>query len=332
MDAKITKERLSRILSYDWLKIIGLSLVAIIVWTLILTTSATRITPAQQFTVINYFGNTSTLHTSLSTDFNKAFEDGTFSYEVIEITEVDVGGNTEMGATLMETRTTTEEGDVVFVPNITKAGSEYTVNGETRTETYLQSLLRGYRWALANLDRTAEDGYFKDLERFLNKYYIDGYQNETLDEEKIKQDFLKRIKENKDKRFKKDAQIEKGIQDEIARVKKYRDALIEFDGYLASGLVEMTHIAIEDKETGKQIFEGVYSINICPNPETMPNLNKLVAYEEEVRDEAGALQAPKLVAKDMNVAIMDFDGIEDSFEFESLLYINHVIRVGKTAA
>ena len=78
MDAKITKERLNRILSYDWLKIVGLAVVAIIVWTLVFTTSATRITPAQQFTVINYFGNVSTLHTTLSTDVNKAFQDGTF--------------------------------------------------------------------------------------------------------------------------------------------------------------------------------------------------------------------------------------------------------------
>ena len=326
MDAKITKERLGRILSYDWLKIVGIALVAIIVWTLILTTSATRITPAQQFTVINYFGNTSTINTSLSTDFSKAFKDGLFSYEVLEITEVDVGGNAELGATLMETRTTTEEGDVVFVPNTEKSDSEYEINGKKYTDTCLQSLIRNYRWALANLDRTAEDGYFKQLEIFLNQYYTDGYENETLNEEKIKQDFLKRIQENKDKRFKKDEQIQQGIQDEIARVKKYREALLEFDGYLESGLVKTTHTVITNTETGETAFEGVYSINICPNPDAMPNLNKLVAYEEEVTNDAGEIQAPKLTAKDMHVAIMDFDGIEESFQFESLLYINHVIR------
>lgn len=333
MDAKITKERLSRILSYDWLKIVGLAVVAIIVWTLVFTTSATRITPAQQFTVINYFGNTSTLNTSLSTDLSKAFRDEVFSYEVLQTPDVvDVGGNAEMGATLMKTRVATEEGDVVFVPDITNASSEYVINGEKRADTYVQSLIRSYRWALTNLDRTAEDGYFRKLENFLNKYYTDGYKNEALNEEKIKQDFLTRIKENKDKRFKKDEQIQKGIQDEIARVKKYRDALIEFDGYLESGLVKMTHTVIANTETGETVIEGVYSINICPDPEKMPNLTKIAAYGEEVKNEAGEVQAPKLVAKDMNVAIMDFEGIEESFEFESLLYINHVIRTGKATA
>ena len=206
------------------------------------------------------------------------------------------------------------------------------VNGEKRRDTHIQGLIRNYRWALANLDRTAEDGYFKQLENFLNRYYTDGYQNETLNEDKIKQDFLTRIQENKDKRFKKDEQIQQGIQDEIARVKKYRDALIEFDGYLESGLVEMTHTVITNMETGETAFEGVYSINICPNPDAMPNLNKLVAYEEEVKNEAGELQAPKLSAKDMHVAIMDFDGIEETFQYESLLYVNHVIRIGKATA
>lgn len=330
MDAKITKERLNRILSYDWLKIVGLAVVSIIVWTLVFTTSATRITPAQQFTVINYFGNVSTLHTTLSTDVNKAFQDGTFSYEVIEISDpIDVGGNAEMGATLMNTRVATEEGDVVFVPNIENADSEYVINGEKYRDTYLQGLIRGYRWALHDLDRASQDGYFGKLENFLNRYYTNGYENEALNEEKIKQDFLTRIQENKDKRFKKDEQIQKGIQDEIARVKKYRDALIEFDGYLESGLVELTHTIIANMEKGETVMEGVYSINICPNPEKMPNLNKIVAYEQEVKNEAGEVQAPKFVAKDMNVAIMKFDGMEESFEYEGLLYVNHVIRMGK---
>ena len=330
MDAKITKERLNRILSYDWLKIVGIAVAAIFFWTLVFTTSATRITPAQQFTVINYWGNVS-INQTFSSDFSKAFNDGLFSYEVLEITEVDVGGNSEIGATLMETRVSTEEGDVVFVPNIERAGSEYTINGQTYTDTCLQSLVRSYRWALTNLDRKAEDGYFKQLERFLNQYYTDGYTNDVLNEERIKQDFLKRIAKNKDKRFKKDEQVQQGIQNEIARVKKYRDALIEFDGYLASGLVEMTNTVINDTKTGEKIFEGVYAINICPNPDKMPKLNDLVAYKEEVIKD-GEVQAPKLSAKDMHVAIMNFDGIEESFEYESLLYINHVIRVSKSAA
>ena len=117
MDAKITKERLSRMLSYDWLKIVGAIVAAILVWSLIFSMSATRITPAQQFTAINYFGNVGTINTNFSKTLSNAYTNDVFSSEVLKITEVDVGGNAEYGATLMETRMATSEGDVVFVPN-----------------------------------------------------------------------------------------------------------------------------------------------------------------------------------------------------------------------
>ena len=67
MDAKITKLRLSRMLSYDWLKIVGTAVGVIIVWVLIFTMTATRITPAQTFTIANYLGNN-----AMSTEFNKS--------------------------------------------------------------------------------------------------------------------------------------------------------------------------------------------------------------------------------------------------------------------
>ena len=82
MDAKITKIRISRMLSYDWLKIVIASVVAIIVWTLVFTMSATRITPAQQCTVFNYVGNTSFSLTNFNALYNKAFEQKVFSYAI----------------------------------------------------------------------------------------------------------------------------------------------------------------------------------------------------------------------------------------------------------
>ena len=92
MDAKITKERLSRMLSYDWLKIVGAAVAAIILWTLVFTVSATRITPSQQFTAISYFGNVSTINTKLSKSMTDAYSKDVFSYEVLEINDsIDLG-------------------------------------------------------------------------------------------------------------------------------------------------------------------------------------------------------------------------------------------------
>ena len=57
MDAKITKQRLGGMLSYDWFKIVAVAAAVILGWSLVLTMTATRITPAQQFTVFNHYAN-----------------------------------------------------------------------------------------------------------------------------------------------------------------------------------------------------------------------------------------------------------------------------------
>ena len=88
MDAKITKLRLNRMLSYDWLKIVGTAAAVIVAWVLIFTMTATRITSAQTFTVANYVGNNS-LSTGFTKSFNTAYADGVFSGEVIEFGTVE---------------------------------------------------------------------------------------------------------------------------------------------------------------------------------------------------------------------------------------------------
>lgn len=331
MDAKITKERLSRMLSYDWLKIVGLALAAILVWTLVFTMTATRITPAQQFTVINYFGNVSTVGTSVSDTLDDALKDGVFSYEVMEHTLVDVGGNEDYGSTLMETRISTYEGDVIFVPDVDHPDTEYEVNGEKRYDSYLQHLVNGYYARIMNLDPEDPDGYFQRMEKFLNGFYNGDYKTGERDDRAIEAAFLNRIEKNKDKRFKKDEQIKQGVQDEIARIIKYREALIEFYGYLDSGLVTLTKTQLLDHENNDAVkHEGIFSINLCPDKEKMPNLHKVAAYMKTVTDEAGNEQS-FLSAENMNVALLDFPEVEESFEYESLLYINYVIRLSKAA-
>lgn len=329
MDAKITKERLSRMLSYDWLKIVGAAVAAIILWTLVFTVSATRITPSQQFTAISYFGNVSTMNTKLGKSMTDAYAKDVFSYEVLEISEVDVGGNKEYGSTLMETRMATSEGDVVFTSMLTAGDYGFDMDGETVYDTYLQRLVRTYGYALMNLDPENEDGFFKRMERYVSHYYGGDYKTGTMDETTVRVDFMARIEKNKDKRFKKSAEIEQGVKDEMERIEKYRDALVEFYGYLDSGLVKLEKTTVTDYEDGGKVLrEGVYSINLCPDREKMPNLKDTVAYIETVTNESGEKQE-LLCADNMNVALLTFKDVERGFEYESLLYVNYLIRISK---
>lgn len=334
MDAKITKKRLSRMLSYDWLKIVGMAAALILVWVLIFTMTATKIMPSQQFTVFNYTGNLSLSSTKFYNGYEKAFKDGVFSYEVIETNENDLTIGKEYTGTLLETRLTTDEGDVILVADIDNPDSAYEdENGNTLYEySYLETFVYGYSYYLFNLDFEAEDSYFGQMRAYLNRYYDGDYKNGELNEETVESDFRARAKQTKDKRYKKEKQIQKGVANDILRIQKYQTALVEFEKYLADGVVTLTRTTIEDPDNAeKPLIDGVYSINLCPNEATMGTLSEQFAYRTTYTDENGATQYTTS-ALNMNIAFFNLKGTADGFEYESLLYCNHLIRTYYQAA
>jgi hypothetical protein len=315
MDAKITKKRLARLLSYDWIKIIAFAVAAILFWSLIFTMTATKITPSQQFTVFNYYSNGS-LSNGFYTEYNKIFANDTFSYEVIETNVNDLAASgKEYAGTLLEARLGTDEGDVMFIPN--------TPDESTRTEdengvvsysaTHMQTFFKGWFPYVWNVD-----AYLTQMQA-----YVDGYKNAdgTFDQAKIKNDFLTRVRKNKDKRFRKDEQLQAGIEAEYARIQKYDEALKEFHGYVESGLIEYVEmeLVIDDGTVYRE--KANYAINLCPDVNTMGGLKKHAYYNTTAED-----GSPLPTAKDMCVMLFRLQGVESTFEYESLLYVNAVIK------
>ena len=331
MDAKITKTRISRMLSYDWLKIVIASVAAIVVWSLVFTMSATRITPAQQFTVFNYVGNVGFSATDFNNLYSKAFNDGIFSYEVIELTQNDLATNKEYAGTLMEARTAVEEGDVIFVADIDNPDTaQKDENGEIigYERTYVESLLWGYRAYLYELNPEKEGSFFYQMEEYLDGFYTEGWENEeSLNQDKVKAEFRKRVK--KDKRFKTEKQLLQGEKDDIARIEKYRDALAQFYAWLDEGIISFTNTALVD---GEYTVEGMYTVNLCPDESKMGGLKKYVAYYEEVVEDADVETGEEgkthyvQTAKNMSVGFFRFKGVEEGFQYESLLFVNYVIE------
>ncbi len=321
MDAKITKLRLSRMLSYDWVKIVAIIAGAIFLWVFIFTATATRITPAQQFTVMNYDGNLP-LTTGKLTDFYiSEINNDKFSNEVFEITVADMTTNSEYGHTVLQARTEMDEGDVIFVSKQPDASTAYEENGVVKySRTYLDSLVNGYWYLMYDLDRNAEDGFFKKMEGELNKYYDGGYVGGTLSKEKAEALFRERIERTGDKRYKNEEQIAVGIADEVDRVQKYRDALVRFDKHLADGTVALEKTTIYAND---EVYkEGYYSINLCPG-ESMKKLSNYIGYvkEEEVEGEV----QQKMVAENMQICLWDLGGIEDCFRYEALIFVVDLI-------
>lgn len=333
MDARITKKRLGRMLSYDWLKIVGVAVALIFVWIMVFTTTATRITPAQQFTAMNYTGNVMWGSSNKFSDlFSKALKNDVFSYEVLETSINDLTAAADYASTIMETRLATDEGDVMFVADAPDEDTAFTdENGETQYErTYLESCLRRYRYYLYDLNLESETSYFKQMEKYLDQYYgsVDGWKNpDNIDEAKIEKHFRERAKG--DKRFKTEKSIAQGVKDDIARIKKYRDALDKFYDYVEEGYITFTYTEYTEGETS---FSGVYSLNICPevlkngeeNTAVMSTMYEYVGYRETyVEDgQSGSIMS----SKNMNVVFFDMDGVEEGFQYESLLFVNYLLE------
>lgn len=320
MDAKITKTRISHMLSYDWLKIVGVALALMVFWNFIFAITATPVRPSQQFTVFNHSAN-QPLSEEFYNDLNGMINKG-FSYEVIEITENDLATLGEYASSMTEARLELDEGDVMLIPKIVDPSTAYEEDGETKYKAnYLQSFLYDYKKYLYDLDPEKEGGYFYELKAYLNGYYADYKNAETINREKIEMDFRARAKNNQDKRFKTEEQLALGAQKEVERVEKYRVAFLKFESFLASGLV-----AFEEVETERDIYQykGKYALNICPNEDTMGELKKYASYTETIVD--GGTEKQKTTAKDMCVMFFDTKGTEASFEYESLLYVVHLIE------
>ncbi len=319
MNAKITKQRLSHLLSYDWLKIIATIVGIILFWELIFTMSATRILSSQQFGIYNYIGS------SITQRFNEyANSADSFSHELIQISVEDLtaGGN-EYVYTLAESRLATNEADVVFAPDIegnNLVQYKKEINGELINATCLEDFLYRYSQYVYQLD--GEKGYFKQMENYLNGYYNGDYKNGELDEEKVETDFRTFVSATKDKRYKTAEQISSGIEGEIKRIKGYKTALIEFNSYLEKGYISLTEKTLY-RFSNNEIFEltGAYSINLCPN-EKMENLKKDVYYR--ITDEESS--QTKTTALNMNLILIRDDKAREGLVFESLAFVNQIIR------
>ena len=322
MDAKITKQRLSRLLSYDWIKIVALCVAAILVWSLVFTMTATKITASQQFTVFNYTYN-GVFKDSFYSHYSKTFRDKTFSYEVLEINQQDLAASgAENAYTLLEGRLGTSEGDVMFIPHIDDPATKIEPTEEGGEVTYqykhTEVFFNNWYYYVADVDE-----YLDSLRQYLSGYYENGdYANGVLNEQKVIQDFDARAKRNEDKRFRKAKDIESGRGAELDRIQKYADALETFENYLADGLIQFVPLEVKTKE-GKILRSGNFAVNLCPDKEKTGNLKNLAYYNV---DGDGVKES----AENMCVMFFDLEDVENTFEYESLLYVNAVIESSRT--
>lgn len=324
MDAKITKERLGHLFSYDWIKMILASVAGILVWALLFTVTATKPFNSQKFTVCNYAGNL-TFSQSFLDKYEQMKDKGVFSYEVVDLNICDMALDDQYGNTLLETRLMTGEGNVIFVNDNPNPNAMYEENGEVKYKTYLDSFVLGWDVFIDDLNPESETGYFKRLEKYLGQFYTQGYdQPNSLSKEKVEEAFRARVKKNNDKRFKTEKQIKAGIDDEVARLDKYRAALVKFYDYVKDGYVTIEKIVCSSAYDKENVVEK-YAINLCPNEDTMGGLNRTICYKKTYVDETDGKTKEKYTAENLRMFFFSMVRQDEGFEYESLLYAVELI-------
>ena len=212
MDARITKQRLANMLSYDWLKIVGIIALAAVFFSLFFTMIGTRPTDGQKFYVYSYNG------LSVGGDFTqlqeKMKEDNVFAYEILDSGSESFTANKLYGNAAFTARRAAGEGRVMFINDVRKKDE----NGNENSQ-----LLN-----LIDNKGTPQEtfGMFLDPQKFLNecKDYLSAFFGEDLsgdvNHEKVRETFMARNR--KDARFRSAAKREEGVLLEEARLEKLK--------------------------------------------------------------------------------------------------------------
>ena len=296
-------------LSYDWLKFIALGMAAVIFWLIVLTVTATKITNTQNFYVISHSTSRITVgFQNLLTECNRNDEGG-FSYEVIETQVSDLSTVPGQEKSLYEAHLGAETAHLIFMP---------------LCDGIAQTFLNSYYLHLLSVH-----DFMMSMETYVSSYYTNGdYVNGTLNQQKVEDDFRALIKKNKDKRFK-GKNFDVGLLQEYARIEKYANALQEFKGYLSDEYVSYVQMEVKNPsdENNPYIPKKDYVINLCPDNTKMGNLkNYIYYYSGETKDEN------LKTAESMSVFFSRKQKYsEPAYMYESLIFINKLIRASKTA-
>ena len=328
MDNKITKKRLSDFLSYEWIFMIIIAIVAILGWDLVYHVSSVQLTTGQTF---KYYYDETVASVSNSKLVSELLERNTFSYDVIRL-------NTEMidsERNVLADRLTIQEGDVMFT-DMKGIGKTETVNGVERPVTVrAKAHVDTFSYPMYALDDMLEDAKTYLKENFIK----DGQEISiaNIDDAKLERTFRVRMK--KDNRFREETQIQKGILAEKIRIEKLIENVIYFENFISNP-------ANESALFKYRRFEQTY--NVLTNKAQKEQYKKLMDTQEEkiygidigALDEMGnGIDATKIVqvrtpenpndrlSKNVVLMVFDFKSYQPHLQYESLSFVCSTIQM-----
>jgi len=293
MDAKITKSRLSNLLSYDWLKIIITIVVAVFVGVVVFSSVGTRPTTAQEIYLLYY------KDLYLCDDYSDKLEETSgdiFSYEVLYSTCFEMSSDSTYGDIALSARFAAGQRNILFSSDKMSEEDE---------KPYIEAVVSSFSGITENVEE-----YIAAAEEYANSFYGGDYLNGELDEEYLSAQF--RSRNAGDKRYKTEEQILSGIEDEKDRIGLLRSSVITINDALENGTIEKYYMTLE--EGGEAV---PYALKI--GTKKMSGLAELVYYNDA---ESGAKTSDGICA----VFFKPLDSSCEYMRFEGLNYISYLIN------
>jgi hypothetical protein len=345
MDNKITKRRFADFLSYEWLFIIIICVVAIIGWNLIYTVAAPRLSVGQSFKLIYDDGvSTNYMHNVIQISQRANERDylgqphGAFSYDVLKIETEGMSNSidNELGI-----RYDTKDADVLVT------FSQDMQNAQGLTFRKVNGIIESYNvWSF---NKAIKDGDLY-LENLLKTGVVkheagdinNSYTMDQIDTEKVKNLFLSR--QEGDNRYRKEADKQQGIIYEIQRIETLCYE-IDFTKRLFRDHKEVFYYYAIGEQSYNQAVEHAKDQALIQSKQQVFEQNKqknLINYGVEKL--AYGIDFDKLTdsyefkvgdfftddygeSKNLVMLAFDFIGSQPHLQYESLSFINTVIRL-----
>ncbi len=319
MDARITKQRLGNLISYDWLKMLGTILAFVLVLALLFTMTATRPRREQEFYV--YAHTDLQAGTSFGDLGDTLLDRGVFSYDILTVTAESFSGNSYADA-VFQARRAAGQGTVTFLTDNTtyetdEAGNiVYDEQGEPKIASYseLYNMAGGNAVRADSLSAGAiydTAYYLQRCETYLTGFFGDDWQtSDEVDGQTTPEQSFERNR--KDKRFRSEEARAEGIALERERILKLREDYLFVQAAFADGTLSHTVYTYES-ENGETSTQSI-GINVGG----LNKLKDLVYYTDDAGNRTTA---------NVNLAILYNSSLEDSqLLFETVSFLRYLVE------
>lgn len=333
MDNKITKSRLSNLLSYEWLLIIVILVGIIAVYEFLYAFFGVRLTTGQTF---NYYYDVGVYGNSDNDFIDFLSNDNPFSYDIFMAKGEVIDPNNN----LLTTYLNLEDGDILFTSSLANEDGTKDINSKVDDPIYC---LYDFNKLLGDAQNYLRC-FLKDEFALLSKeeQNLKIKDKDNLSIQKIEARFDNRMK--KDNRFRSIAQKIEGRQLEVQRINRLVKEVDDFSYLLQVGeekdifyrYTRYSQIAQVCKESEKEIYQREVQREIEEGRENAPFGIKL---ENLTGGEHDTSEFFKLYVKNdkgdtvlndtsKNVVMMAFDFVtyQPDLQFECISFINRVVR------